>query len=230
MTIKIQTLTCLSLFLATFGLAWSNGNEAQPSTQFAVSTIRFEQNVTDKDVEAVIEVKGGTEGLVKLTVISPEGRKIVDVTAPDPTTLGLRHFSFESPEPKEISSLKKAYPEGDYQFIGTTSSGTKLNGKSTLTYALTEPATFINPKADAEDVNVKNLRLVWSPVKNAASYIVSLEQPGSDLNFTAKLPGSVTSLAIPEGFLAPGKEYTLGIGTVTDKGNITYAETSFKTM
>ena len=229
MTNKMQTFAWLSLFLFPFGSVWTANNENHTAKQFTEATIRFEQNVTDQDVEVVIEAKGGVEGLVKLSVVAPNGNNIVNVAVPDTNSLGLRHFNFESPEPKDIKGLKAAYPEGEYTFSGITSSGGKLNAKATLNHVLAEPASVLRPKADAEQVSVKDLEIAWSPVKNAAAYIVSIEQVDSDINFTAKLPGSATRLLVPNGFLVSGREYNLGIGTVTAKGNITYAETSFTT-
>lgn len=51
-------------------------------------------------------VKGGDEGLAKLTVVSPDGRPVIDVAAPAATTLGVRQLRFESPEPGDFGSLK----------------------------------------------------------------------------------------------------------------------------
>lgn len=62
-----------------------------------------------------------------------------------------------------------------------------------------------------------------------AAYIIYIEQDELDVNLTAKLPGSVAAFAVPGGFLLPGMEYQLGIGTVTDEGNISYVETMFTT-
>src|SRR4029077_15749925 len=92
-----QILAWLSLFLVAFGVVWTT-NKGTHASQFTTAILRFEYNATDKDVEVVIEVKGGNEGLTKLTVVSPDGRNIIDVTAPEANSLGLRHFTFESPE------------------------------------------------------------------------------------------------------------------------------------
>jgi hypothetical protein len=199
------------------------------SYKFVISRGHFEQNATDGDVEVVFEVKGGDEGLVKLNVVSPDGRTVVDFTAPDASTLGMRQFRFESPEPKDVKSLKAAYPEGVYTFAGATASGNKLHGKSTLSHKLPATVSFIQPKAEAQDVSTKNLIITWTPVKNLAAYIIYIEQDELDVSLTAKLPGSVAAFTVPDGFLLPGTEYQLGIGTVTDEGNISFVETTFTT-
>ncbi|MGH7527377.1 MAG: hypothetical protein ACREMX_11820, partial [Gemmatimonadales bacterium] len=75
----------------------------------------------------------------------------------------------------------------------------------------------------------RDLEITWTPVRNLAAHLVKIEQPDLDVEITARLPGSVASFAVPNGFLVPGTEYQLGIGTVTDEGNISLVETTFQT-
>ncbi len=227
---RLQIFAGAVLLLGSYGLARVGaGNASIPTVPFAVANVHFEQNATDGDVEVVFEAKGGKEGLAKLSVVSPDGRTVVDFTAPDASTLGMRQFRFESPEPKDVNSLKSAYPEGMYTFTGTTASGVKLQGKTTLSHKLPATVSFLQPKAEAQGVGTKSLTITWTPVKNVSAYIVYIEQDELDVSITAKLPGSVASFAVPEGFLAPGTEYMLGIGAVTNEGNVSYVETAFTT-
>ena len=72
--------------------------------------------------------------------------------------------------------------------------------------------------------------ITWMPVKNLSSYIIFIEQTEDKaFSFTAKLPGSVAEFEVPNSFLHPGTEYRLRIGTVTNDGNISFAQTSFVT-
>ena len=201
----------------------------RPPAPFAVASVRFEQNATDGDVEVVFEVKGGKDGLAKLAVVSPDGRTVIDFTAPDASTLGMRQFRFESPEPPDVAKLRAAYPEGVYTFTGTTAAGQKLQGASTLHHKLPATASFLRPAVGARGVSVRNLEITWTPVTNLATYILYIEQPELGLELTARLPGSAATFAVPNGFLVPGKEYQLGIGTVTPNGNISFVETTFTT-
>jgi len=226
---RIQILTGITFLLGSHALAPMVDKKSVPSEPFAVVSVHFEQNATDGDVEVVFEVKGGDEGLTKLTVVSPDGRTVIDFTAPDASTLGMRQFRFESPEPGDVKSLKSAYPEGAYTFAGATAAGDKLHGKSTLSHKLPATASFLRPKAEARGVDAKNLKITWAPVKNLAAYIIYIEQDELDVNFTAKLPGAVTKFTVPDGFLLPGTEYMLGIGAVTEEGNISFVETTFTT-
>jgi len=177
----------------------------------------------------VVEVQGGDEGLAKLAVVAPDGRAVIDVTAPAATTLGFRQLRFESPEPGDFSSLKAAYPEGVYTFTGATAAGATLQGKVTLRHALPSPAAILRPAAGARGVHVKDLVITWTAVTNAVAYIVTIEQNKSDVSITARLPASAASFAVPDGFLRPGTGYLLGIGAVTGNGNMSFAETTFTT-
>ncbi|MGH7538487.1 MAG: hypothetical protein ACREMF_07635 [Gemmatimonadales bacterium] len=202
---------------------------APPTAPFAVASIRLEQNATDGDFEVVVEAKGGEDGLTRLTVVAPDGRTVVDLTAPDASTLGVRQFRFESPEPSNAAKLKAAYPAGVYTFSGSTAGGVKLSGTATLSHALPAPASVIRPAADARDVAIRDVGISWTPVTNLAAYIVYVENHELDVEITARLPATAASFAVPNGFLVPGKEYTLGIGTVTRDGNMSFVETAFTT-
>lgn len=200
-----------------------------PPAPFTIASIHFEQNATDGDFEAVVEVKGGDEGLARLTVTAPDGRAVIDVTAPAATTLGVRQLRFESPEPGDFASLKSAYPEGVYTFTGATAAGATLEGKATLRHALPAAPAMLRPAARARGVGLKGAVISWTAVRNITAYIVTIEQNGSDVSITARLPGSVASFTVPDGFLRAGTAYQLGIGAVTADGNISFAETTFTT-
>ena len=226
---RIPLMAGLTLLLVSLGLVLGIGKESRSSVPFEVASVHFEQNATDGDVEVVFKVQGGNDGLAKLVVVSPDGRKVIDFTAPDATTLGIRQFSFESPEPADTNKLKAAYPEGVYTFEGVTSAGAKLHGKSTLNHQLPATASFLRPLPEAEGMDTENLEIRWTPVKNMAAYIIEIEQDELHVRVEAQLPGSATSFAVPDGFLLPDTEYDLSIGTVAHEGNISFVETSFTT-
>ena len=230
MTKRIRVLAGSALLLGSLGPALAAvGQESGPSSPFAVAGVHMEQNATDGDFEVVFEVKGGAEGLTKLAVASPDGRTVIDFTAPDASTLGMRQFRFESPEPKGVASLKSAYPEGAYTFTGATAAGHILHGESTLHHELPATVSLLRPGAGARGVGVKDLRIAWTPVKNLAAYIIKIEQDELHVDIAATLPGSVAAFAVPDGFLVPGTEYQLGIGAVAKTGNMSFVETTFTT-
>lgn len=222
--------TVMSAILLLFS-SWVGVTAADPgaAAHLPVASVHFEQNATDADMEVVFEVKAEDDGLAELFIVSPDGRTVVDFKAPESSTLGIRQFRFESPEPPDVAALKAAYPEGIYLFSGKTSAGNPLQGSSRLSHRLPAASTFIVPVPEAEDVPIKNLDISWRAVESVAFYIIEIEQDELNVNITARLPGSSTSFSVPNDFLVPGTEYEMELGTVTDEGNITFVETSFTT-
>jgi hypothetical protein len=194
---------------------------------FDTVAARFEQNATDGDVEAVFEAIGGDDGLAKLTITAPNGHMIVDFKTPGAT--GMRQFRFESPEPKDAAALKKAFPEGEYVFAGSSPSGARFRGKATLSHKLPDNTSFIVPKAEARGLPATGLKISWAPVKGVAGYTIELDPAKTSAHLEMKLPPSVTSFVVPKGILAPGSKCQLGIGTVSKDGNVSVIETSFTT-
>ena len=225
-----RILTAISLCLGPHGLAWAQGGESAPApTPFPVASLHFEQNATDGDAEVVFEIKGGDDGLSKLAVRAPDGRTVINFVAADPSTLGMRQFRFESPEPRDAKALKSAYPEGAYTFEGATASGEKLHGTAKLNHKLPAPVTNLQPRDAADNVPLNNLKITWTPVPGLAGYLVYVEQSELDVNVSAKLPATATSFIVPNGFLHPRTAYQLGIGSVTKDGNVSFIEATFVT-
>src|SRR4051812_20716462 len=160
-TIAAAALICL-VALVAFGAEKPSPN----SEAFEVAKACFEQNATDGDVEAVFEAIGGDDGLASFTVTAPDGRTVVDFKAPGHGT-GMRQFRFESPEPTDVTTLKKAFPEGVYMFEGSTTSGAKLQSQATLSHQLPTTTSFISPVANAGNVASKGLTISWAPVKGS---------------------------------------------------------------
>jgi hypothetical protein len=212
------------------GLTPAAGHAARAPKPFAVANVHFEQNATDGDVEVVFEVKGGADGLTGLSVIGPDGRTVMSFESPDAGgTSGLRKFLIESPEPRDAASLKAAYPEGAYVFAGWTAKGDTLTGQSTLSHQLPPIAALLRPKSGATGVATKGLQIAWSPVANVAAYVVKIEQEDLGESVEARILVGTSQFAVPDGFLRPGREYVLGISTISDKGNLSAVETTFTT-
>ena len=196
--------------------------------KFEKAVVYFEQNATDKDAEVMFEAIGSGAGLAALKVVAPDGRTVIDFKAPD-TKLGLQHITLESPEPKNDGSIQADFPEGEYTFTGSTVTGVKLLSKAMLSHKLPDVASVVSPRADAKGVPVKGQRIKWTVPKNLAACVVVIEQEETALNITAKLPGNATSFTVPDGFLRPGTEYKLAVGTVSREGNTSLVETNFTT-
>jgi hypothetical protein len=203
--------------------------QANESKPFPSASVRFEQNATDGDVEVVFEALGSSDGLTKLSVVAPDGRVVVDFTAPGATKYGIREFVFESPEPTDVDSLKAAYPAGEYTFDGANAAGVTFHGTSTLNHVLPPTTSFVYPQENAQGVPVENLEITWTPVEGVAGYMVEIEQSRLDVKVIVRQPASQAKFAVPNGLLVPGMKYTLGIGTVSSDGNVSFVETHFTT-
>jgi len=226
---RILILAAAVLVIGFPGVAQAADSQLPPAKRFPVAKVRFEQNATDGDVEVVFEVVGDDDGLTALTIVSPDGRTVVDFKAPDASTLGVREFEFESPEPKDDDSLKAAYPAGEYTFLGTTSAGVTLRRTAQLSHELPATVSFLQPAQHAQGVDSQNLEITWTPVENAARYVIELEQSKLHVKLNSQQPASVAKFAVPNGLLVPGTKYQLGIGVVSEAGNISFVETSFTT-
>ncbi len=226
---RLETRSPSSALLALCMLSAAASPAGADTLPLPEARVRFEQTATDADVEVVFEVTAGNDGLAMLTVRAPDGRIVVDFRAPDATTLGMRSFRFESPEPKDVAGLKAAYPEGVYTFEGTSAGGTVLQGTSTLHHALPKAASFLHPSPEAENVAADALEIRWSAVAGVAFCWVEIEDDASGTNVTARVPGGATRFAVPPGLLQSGVEYQLSLGMEDADGNLTFVETSFVT-
>jgi hypothetical protein len=229
MFIKMQMFIVLVLTFGVFSQAQENEMKSTTPLPFDEATVRFEQNATDGDVEVVFEIKAGDEGLTELKVVSPDGRTIVNFSAPDASSLGIRQFRFESPEPTDIEALKEAYPEGKYRFSAVASDGSKYDGSTKLSHTLPGIISFLNPLPESENVSIQGLKISWGPVENVVVYMVEIDQDELNFNMTLKINGNQTEFMFPDGILVAGKEYTLAIGSVMKNGNSSYSETRFST-
>jgi hypothetical protein len=218
-----------ALIIGSLGSAPSMRDPAPALLRFDMTSVRLEQNATDEDMEVVFEATAGEEGLASLAVVAPDGRTVISFTALPNSTPGIRQFRFESPEPKEGKGLKAAYPQGDYTFTGATAAGEKLQGVARLGYKLPATVSLVSPKPKARGVTLKDFGIEWKPADNVAGYIIEIEQAELKVSIEAKLPSTVTRFDVPEGFLRPGTQYHLGIGTLTKGGNASFVETTFTT-
>jgi len=202
---------------------------AQADEKFEQIAVRLESNATDEDVEVVFEATSGDIGLATLRVAAPDGRTVIDFKAPD-TKLGIRRLVLESPEPTNDGRLQKDFPAGAYTFTGSTVKGEKLAGKATLSHQLPGPASIVWPRPKEKNVPVKDVQLQWTAPKNLASCLVVIEDEKAGVKvLQATLAGTATTLAVPDGLLAPGREYKVEVATVTREGNRSTVERNFTT-
>jgi len=192
------------------------------------AAIVLERNVTDNDMEIRLEVSGSAEGFARLQVTAPDGRQILDLSARD-SRLGLRQVTLESPEPTNGAGVLADFPAGTYRFSGTTVAGMQLEADATLNHTVPKATSILSPKPDERDVAVKGVELRWTQVPEVAGYVVSIEHERSGQELTARLPASITTLPVPNGFLVGGRTYKVNVGALARDGNRTFVEMEFST-
>jgi hypothetical protein len=225
---QVLQIMAAAIVLACCGRTLVMADEANALKRFAVAEVRFEQNATDGDVEAVFDAIGDDDGLQKLSITAPDGRTIVEFSGAGKFSMGIREFHFESPEPKDVAAVKRAFPEGEYTFTGITAGGAKLQSSVKLSHALPPTTSVVSPKANARNLAAKNLKIEWASVNGVSGYALELAHDDSNASMEVKLPASATSFAVPDGFLIPGGNYQLGIGTISSAGNVSYIETELE--
>jgi len=218
----IRTIAMAAVLLSVCpGYVW--GGE-----KFESVTAYLEQTAEDEDSEVRFEAVGGTAGLTALKVVAPDGRTVIDFKAAD-SKLGMRHLTLESPEPKNDGRLQADFPAGVYQFVGTSTAGATLQGEAMLSHRFPGITRVVRPRPNEKNVPTTGLQVRWNPVKDATAFILVIEQEKTGREIRADLPGSATAFTVSDGFLVPGVEYKLAIGTVARDGNRTFTELAFTT-
>ena len=224
-------MTGSRLFLASVtaaGLVFAIAPARSPipaKTPFEELSMILEVNATDGDAEIVTNTKAPA-GLRELLIYFPKVRKpVMTFTTKDP--IGQTHVRLESGEPN-IDDVLAAFPEGNYEFNGTTVAGEKVSGFATLSHHVLEAPTLVAP-CDGCTVPPKGVVIEWLPVFGASHFIVEIENDDLAFNVTAKIDGAQTSFAIPDGLLQVDTEYEFGVASVSAEGNVVFTESSFVT-
>ena len=200
-----------------------------PPAEFEEAEMYVEQNATDGDTEVVIAGTAGDDGLRYLQIRWPD-RELTATLVADRSTLGMREFHFESPEPPGEAVLA-AYPEGRYVLAGVSTAGERFRSVLTLSHELPPAATILAPAEDAEVPAGEPLVIRWSQVTGVEKIVLEFENESADPEraLTIDLPANATSYRIPARLLPPGSEFQVGIHSVAENGNIVAVESAFTT-
>lgn len=219
----------LALAVASAVAAATETGRTPPPTEFEEATMYVEQNATDGDTEVVILGTAGDEGLRLLQIKWPD-REVMTTLIADRSTLGMREFLFESPEPPGEAVLA-AYPEGRYVLAGVSTAGERFRTVLTLSHDLPPETTILWPGEDAEVPAGEPLTIQWSQVPGIAKFVLEFENESADPEraLTLDLPPGATSFRIPARLLPAGSEFQIGIHTVAENGNIVAVESTFTT-
>jgi hypothetical protein len=218
------------------GIAAPQLSVAQNAVSYDDLQFFIEVNSTDGDAGVQLKLDG--EQWKELRMVGPDGSKLLNVgTSQSLETQGLTEFFFESAEPsfKEVplEEFLNRFPEGQYEFSGTTVEGDHLFGTAELTHVIPEGPTIISPE-EGEALDPEKAVIEWEPVTTPegveiVSYQVIVQAEDTVRNFDIILPSNATSVTIPEEFFDPDiRRYPFEILAKESGGNQTITESEFE--
>jgi hypothetical protein len=244
--INVLTTLAIGLVVGILSLAGAPPEcRSQDEINFADARIKIEFNSTAEDVGIQVFLDG--EAWKKVRIFSPDG-KIFQVNGRGNLKgLGLTELFFESQEPSldelPLEDFLALFPEGDYQFQGTTVEGGSLVATATLTHDIPCGPIILSP-AEGDTVDPSNTKIEWESVTNKvnlstgqcggeaseiAGYQVIVEREDPLRTFSVDLPASATDVVVPPEFLESGTEYKFEVLAIEVSGNQTIGESFFCT-
>lgn len=259
LVLLLMAVVILSLTVVTPGSRADDDDEDDDGEgiPFDEAKIFLELNDTDGDLGIHSLVDG--DAWKKLQIESPDDREILVVRGRGSLGQhGLTEVFFESDEPSfdELppTEFLARFPEGEYEFEGTTVEGDELESTAALSHVLPAPPAniLISGVLAAENCDTDPLPSVdgnepviikWDPVTQSHpeigrsdpaieivgyQVVVEREEPAL-LVFNIDLPSSQTEVQVPPQFIALGTEFKLEILVKGASGNQTAVETCFET-
>jgi hypothetical protein len=256
---SLLTLSSAVLLSAAAVFAGSGfGAAAEPSGRVAGpaavaplkdAKLNIEHNATDKDTGFQGFVDG--DGWRRLDVRGPGGAVLTFEAQGTLARLGLTELFFESVEPENadvpIDEMRAALPEGNYTIAGPAQENGKSAGRTSgiawLTHDIPGGPRLVSPAEDAT-VPVRGVVARWKPVSKSirgepvtiVAYQLIIEKDAQPhrhmigkLGLSMYVPPSVTSIAVPNGFLEPRTAYEWEVLAIERSGNQTLSSGSFRT-
>ena len=223
------------------------GGDAIPLKE---AKLNIEHNATDNDTGFQGAIDG--EGWKQLDVRGPDGAVLRLEGRGELGQLGLTELFFESVEPANadvpIEEVLKTLPEGNYTISGETmengESAGATSGTALLTHDIPAGPELLSPSGAAM-VPTTGVIASWGPVTktitgedvNIIAYqlIIEKDEPPQPhmigtIGLSMYLPASVTSIAIPDGFLEAGTKYNWEVLAIEESGNQTLSSAEFQTQ
>jgi hypothetical protein len=191
---------------------------------FADAELFFEFNTTANDLG--LQLFLDADGWKRVRVLDPGRNEIVLMQAEGKLAkLGITELRFESaePSPEEVLAL---FPPGEYRFRGRSVEGEQLASNAILSHDF-PPAPTFSPSG-GEIVDPRQTVVEWNaPGAEQVELIIEQDELAHVLDVT--LSGSSKRLRVPPQFLTPGMEYKIEILSISENGNRTIAESTFRT-
>jgi Fibronectin type III domain len=192
--------------------------------------IFIEFNVTTEDLGIRASLEG--EPWDSVQVIGPD-RRILQVSGVrKPGSLGLSELTFAAHAPS-LEELLAVFPEGEYEFRGTTVEGDRLLGTATLTHDIPDGPVVLTPE-EGVLVDPDAAVISWDPVTEPAGieiagYRVTVERGDRGRSLSFELSPETTNVLVPPDFLEPGTDYLFQVFAIEVGGNQTITEGVFDT-
>jgi hypothetical protein len=238
-----------ALVAASVVYAASGGGGAASAVRLKEAKLNIEHNATDEDTgfQGFID----SEGWRRLDVRGPSGQVLAFEGRGSLARLGLTELFFETVEPANadvpIAEMLAKLPAGEYAIAGPGQENGKSTGRTSGTALLTHdiPAgpKLVSPSEDAT-VPVRGVVARWRPVTQTITgepvriiaYQLIIEKDTKPhrhmigkLGLSIYVPRTVTSIAIPNGFLEPRTAYDWEVLAIERSGNQTLSSGSFRT-
>jgi hypothetical protein len=245
------TLVMLAAALVAAAVVYadSGGGVAASVVPLKEAKLNIEHNATDEDTgfQGFID----SEGWRRLDVRGPGGQVLSFEGRGSLARLGLTELFFETVEPANadvpVAEMLAKLPEGEYAIAGPVQENGKSTGRTSGTALLTHdiPAgpKLVSPSEDAT-VPVRGVVARWRPVTQTITgepvriiaYQLIIEKDTKPhrhmigkLGLSIYVPRTVTSIAIPNGFLEPRTIYDWEVLAIERSGNQTLSSGSFRT-
>jgi len=225
------------------------GSDSTAAPPLKDAKLNIEHNATDNDTgfQGFID----SEGWRRLDVRGPQGQVLSFEGRGSLAKLGVTELFFETVEPANadlpIDAMLAKLPEGNYTIAGPSQENGKSAGRTSgvalLTHDIPAGPKLVSPK-DGAAVPVRGVMARWQPVSKTITgepvkiiaYQLIVEKDVAPhrhmigkFGLSMYLPPSVTSIAVPNGFLEPGTKYKWEVLAIERSGNQTLSSGEFRT-
>lgn len=200
--------------------------------KFEEARIYIEYNSTDNDLGFHVFLDG--EDWKSLKIINPAGTTIFAVQGKvGYRQLGLTELFFEGAEPSlddfPLQDLLALFPEGRYEFVGTTIEGDSITRNARLSHAVPS-GPDVSANVDDDKVVIRWNAINDPPPGFPSKNIIIVEYQIIVESFSVTLPASENKVTLPREFvqtLAPG-EHEFEVLAIDQSGNQTITSDSFE--
>lgn len=227
MLLPARLLQAISLVLLTLGPI-----TAARAVQLDIARIYIEYNASGNDLGFHVFLDG--ENWKDMAIVNPDGEPVFVVEGSGPyADLGMTELFFEGAEPSlddvPLEELLDQFPEGRYQFTGTTVDDDSIRRNARLSHAV-PAAPVVSSLVTGDHITINWLPVVGTPPGfpdrpiHIAGYQVIVG------TFQVTLPDSSTQLTLPAEFAAsldPGA-HPFEVLAIDASGNQTITEGVFE--